>query len=159
MSLIVGKIYLNIKLGGIINMTTSFLADNIFIKLVILTISFDTLLGCLSAIKNHKFNSSLGIDGGIRKVAMIACVFFLSVLDILTRFNFLFMLPQDWINFLELNHLGISEFFSILFILYESVSILKNMYLCGLPVPKKLKEKIIALLDTITDELNVKDGK
>ncbi|KPI53031.1 protein utxA [Clostridioides difficile] len=141
------------------NMTVFSLVDNIFIKLVILTISFDTLLGCLNAIKNHKFNSSLGIDGGIRKVAMIACVFFLSVLDVLTNFNFLFMLPQDWINFLKLNRLGISEFFSILFILYESVSILKNMYLCGLPVPKRLNEKIVILLDTITDELNVKDGK
>lgn len=139
-------------------MTISFLSENIFIKLVILTISFDTLLGCLNAIKNHKFNSSLGIDGVIRKVAMIACVFFLSVVDLLTKFNFLFMLPQDWINFLKLQHLGISEFFSILFILYESVSILKNMYLCGLPVPKKLKEKISSLLDTMTDELKIKEG-
>lgn len=140
-------------------MTISFLSENIFIKLVILTISFDTLLGCLSAIKNRKFNSSLGIDGGIRKVAMIACIFFLSVVDILTKFNFLFMFPQELIDFLKLNHLGISEFFSILFILYESVSILKNMYLCGLPVPKKLKDKIVSLLDAMTDELNVKGGK
>ncbi len=53
-----------------------FLSEHIFIKLVILTISFDTLLGCLSAIKSRKFNSSFGIDGGIRKVAMIACIFF-----------------------------------------------------------------------------------
>ncbi|MCW0837442.1 phage holin family protein, partial [Clostridioides difficile] len=58
----------------------------------------------------------------------------------------------------RLNHLGISEFFSILFILYESVSILKNMYLCGLPVPRKLKDRIGSLLDTMTDELNVKGG-
>ncbi|MGO1042551.1 phage holin family protein [Clostridioides difficile] len=139
------------------SMTISFLSENIFIKLVILTISFDTLLGCLSAIKNHKFNSSLGIDGGIRKVAMIACIFFLSVVDLLTKFNFLFMLPQDWIDFLKLQHIGISEFFSILFILYESVSILKNMYLCGLPVPKKLKDKIGNLLDSMTDELKTKE--
>ncbi|EQK77571.1 holin family protein, partial [Clostridioides difficile CD113] len=48
--------------------------------------------------------------------------------------------------------------FSILFILYESVSILKNMYLCGLPVPRKLKDRIGSLLDTMTDELNVKGG-
>ncbi|HBF0943657.1 TPA: protein utxA, partial [Clostridioides difficile] len=38
------------------------------------------------------------------------------------------------------------------------VSILKNMYLCGLPVPKRLKEKIGSLLDTMTDELNIKGG-
>ncbi|HBF0777782.1 TPA: holin-like glycosylating toxin export protein TcdE [Clostridioides difficile] len=153
------KIFFYINLGGVMNMTISFLSEHIFIKLVILTISFDTLLGCLSAIKSRKFNSSFGIDGGIRKVAMIACIFFLSVVDILTKFNFLFMLPQDCINFLRLKHLGISEFFSILFILYESVSILKNMCLCGLPVPKRLKEKIAILLDAMTDEINAKDEK
>ncbi|WP_254171394.1 phage holin family protein [Clostridioides difficile] len=91
------------------NLTIVFLATNIFIKLVILAIAFDTLLGCLRAIKTHQFNSSFGINGGIRKVAMIACI-------------------------------------------------LKNMYLCGLPVPKKLKEKIGNLLDTMTDELNIKGG-
>ncbi|MBH7149674.1 phage holin family protein [Clostridioides difficile] len=153
------KIFFYINLGGVMNMTISFLSEHIFIKLVILAIAFDTLLGCLRAIKTHQFNSSFGINGGIRKVAMIACIFFLAVVDILTKFNFLFMLPQDWVDFLRLNHLGISEFFSILFILYESVSILKNMYLCGLPVPKRLKEKIGSLLDTMTDELNVKDEK
>ncbi|MCC0632175.1 phage holin family protein [Clostridioides sp. ZZV15-6388] len=146
------------KLGGSMSITIAFLATNIFIKLVIIAIAFDTLLGCLQAIKTHKFNSSFGINGGIRKVAMIACVFFLAVVDVLTKFNFLFMLPQEWIDFLRLQHLGISEFFSILFILYESVSILKNMYLCGLPVPKKLKDRIGNLLDTMTDELNVKGG-
>ncbi|WP_285891670.1 phage holin family protein, partial [Clostridioides sp. ZZV15-6388] len=76
------------------SITIAFLATNIFIKLVIIAIAFDTLLGCLQAIKTHKFNSSFGINGGIRKVAMIACVFFLAVVDVLTKFNFLFMLPQ-----------------------------------------------------------------
>ncbi|EGT2204364.1 cell wall hydrolase protein [Clostridioides difficile] len=135
--------------------TMSFLSKNIFIKLVILVIIFDTLLGCLSALKNHKFNSSLGINGGIRKVAMIACVFFLAIVDVLTNFNFLFVLPKEYIDLLKLKHLGISEFFSILFILYESISILKNMYLCGLPVPKKIQSKMYVLLDMITDELKV----
>ncbi|EJA6791076.1 phage holin family protein, partial [Clostridioides difficile] len=50
------------------NVTIVFLATNIFIKLVILAIAFDTLLGCLRAIKTHQFNSSFGINGGIRKV-------------------------------------------------------------------------------------------
>ncbi|MDL0417482.1 holin-like glycosylating toxin export protein TcdE, partial [Clostridioides difficile] len=55
------KIFFYINLGGVMNMTISFLSEHIFIKLVILTISFDTLLGCLSAIKSRKFNSSFGI--------------------------------------------------------------------------------------------------
>ncbi|OMK23240.1 hypothetical protein BER30_004256 [Clostridioides difficile] len=70
---------------------------------------------------------------------MIACIFFLAVVDILTKFNFLFMLPQDWIDFLRLNHLGISEFFSILFILYESVSIFKKYVLMWITSSQKIK--------------------
>ncbi|HBH0938239.1 protein utxA, partial [Clostridioides difficile] len=31
--------------------------------------------------------------------------------------------------------------------------------LCGLPVPKRLKEKIAILLDAMTDEMNAKDEK
>ncbi|VII72969.1 cell wall hydrolase protein [Clostridioides difficile] len=38
------------------NVTIVFLATNIFIKLVILAIAFDTLLGCLRAIKNIVLN-------------------------------------------------------------------------------------------------------
>ncbi|CEJ75464.1 toxin secretion/phage lysis holin family protein [[Clostridium] sordellii ATCC 9714] len=139
------------------NITISFLSKNIFIKLVMLAITFDTLLGCLRAIKTHKFNSSFGINGGIRKIAMIACIFFLSIVDMLTQFNFLFILPQEYINFFRFQHLGISEFFSMLFIFYESISILKNMYLCGLPVPKNIQNKMYNLLYTITDEVKIED--
>ncbi|TFZ89876.1 hypothetical protein E5F26_14265, partial [Clostridioides difficile] len=53
----------------------------------------------------------------------------------------------------------ILEICFILFSLFVCLCILKNLYLCGLPVPKRLKEKIGSLLDTMTDELNVKGGK
>ena len=44
--------------------------DNIFVKGVVLAIAMDTFLGCLRAAKFHKWNSSVGIDGGIRKAAI-----------------------------------------------------------------------------------------
>lgn len=86
------KIFFYINLGGVMNMIIFFLLEYIFIKLVILIILFDILLGCLSVIKSCKFNFSFGIDGGIRKVVMIVCIFFLLVVDIFIKFNFLFML-------------------------------------------------------------------
>lgn len=131
------------------------LTNNTFIKILIIAVFLDTFLGSLRALKERKFNSGVGIDGGIRKVAMLGCIAFLAVLDMCFTFNLLFMLPEQWISFLGVEKIGLCEFFSILFILYEAVSILKNMLLCGLPVPPKLKNKLESLLDTMTDELPV----
>ena len=39
--------------------------------------------------------------------------------------------------------------------LYEATSVLKNMLLCGLPVPAGLREKLGAWLSTMTEETNV----
>lgn len=131
------------------------LTNNTFIKILIIAVFLDTFLGALRALKERKFNSGVGIDGGIRKVAMLGCIAFLAVLDMCFTFNLLFMLPEQWISFLGVEKIGLCEFFSILFILYEAVSILKNMLLCGLPVPPKLKNKLESLLHTMTDELPV----
>jgi len=133
------------------------LTHNIFAQIVVWAIFLDTFLGVLRSIKERKFNSCVGIDGGIRKIAMIGCIAFLAVLDMSFTFNLLFMLPQEWISFLGVNKLGLCEFFSILFILYEAVSILKNMLLCGLPVPKKLSVKVESFLSIMTDELPIEN--
>lgn len=55
--------------------------NNIFVKGVVLAIAMDTFLGCLRAAKYHKWNSSVGIDGGIRKAGMLVSVFFLVLAD------------------------------------------------------------------------------
>ena len=51
--------------------------------------------------------------------------------------------------------MGATELFALLFILYEATSVLKNMLLCGLPVPAGLREKLGAWLSTMTEETNV----
>ena len=133
------------------------LTNNAIIKILIVAVFLDTFLGVLRAVKERKFNSGVGIDGGIRKIAMIGSIAFLAALDMCFTFNLLFMLPQEWIVFLGVEKLGLCEFFSILFILYEAVSILKNMLLCGLPVPKKLRDKVENFLDVMTDELPIEN--
>ncbi len=134
------------------------LTNNAFIKILIVAVFLDTFLGALRAIKERKFNSGVGIDGGIRKVAMLGCIAFLAALDMCFTFNLLFMLPQEWIGFLGVEKIGLCEFFSILFILYEAVSILKNMLLCGLPVPMKLKNWVEGFLNVMTDELPIENS-
>ena len=127
--------------------------NNLFILVVAIVIFMDTFLGVLRAIKQRKFNSCFGIYGGIRKVAMLGCIAFLAALDMCVTFNLAFMMPKEWLSVLGVDKIGLCEFFCILFILYEAVSILKNMLLCGLPVPTKLKNWIENFLNIMTDEL------
>ena len=129
------------------------LSLNSFFRLLTIAVLLDTILGVLRAFKYRKFNSCVGIDGTIRKVAMLVSVGLLMAVDTIMQFNFLFMIPEKYIQYIGITKLGLCEFFCLLFILYEAVSILKNMTLCGLPVPGKIKTFIQHFLDEMTDEL------
>lgn len=129
------------------------LASNSFVKILLIAVALDTILGVLRAIKEHKFNSCVGIDGAIRKAGMLLSVCFLMATDVIMHINVLSMIPEEYVQLLGIDKMGICEFFSLLFILYELVSILKNMTLCGLPVPTKIKRWIQKFLDDMTEEL------
>ena len=129
------------------------LSSNSFVKILLIAVALDTILGVLRAIKEHKFNSCVGIDGAIRKAGMLLSVCFLMATDVIMHINVLSMVPQEYVQLLGIDKMGICEFFSLLFILYELVSILKNMTLCGLPVPTKIKRWIQKFLDDMTEEL------
>lgn len=130
-----------------------FIEPHLFFKILLYAVLLDTILGVLRAIKEHKFNSSVGIDGAIRKVAMVFSVILLMFVDSLVNINFLFMVPEEYLQYIGISKMGICELFCILFILYEAVSILKNMTLCGLPVPGRIKAFIQKFLDDMTEEL------
>lgn len=129
------------------------LSSNSFVKILLIAVALDTILGVLRAIKEHKFNSCVGIDGAIRKAGMLLSVCFLMATDVIMHINVLSMVPEEYVQLLGIDKMGICEFFSLLFILYELVSILKNMTLCGLPVPTKIKRWIQKFLDDMKEEL------
>ncbi|MBE5990965.1 holin [Lacrimispora amygdalina] len=122
------------------------------IKLVILAVVMDTCFGCIRAIKEHEFNSCFGIDGAIRKISMVASLAFLLILDRIVHLNLIGFIPEAIRSYLPVNAIGVAEFFGLLYIAYELVSILKNMTLCGLPV-KRLWETVKKFLTQYTDEL------
>lgn len=122
------------------------------ILLVALMVCADTVMGCFRAIRQHKFNSSFGIDGAIRKITMLLSLMFLVLLDTAVHINLVAMTPKELLAMAGLEAVGTTEFFGILYISYEAVSILKNMALCGLPV-KAVEEKLRAFLGKYTDEL------
>lgn len=129
------------------------LASKIIIELVIVAIVMDTIFGICRAIKYHSFNSSVGIDGAIRKISMLISLVFLAVIDKLIHINLIGFIPEEVRNFLPgFSTIGLAEFFGILYLSYEIVSILKNMTLCGLPV-KKLWIAVRKFLGKYTEEL------
>ena len=129
------------------------LSNNMMFKALLIWVSLDSILGALRSIKEHKFNSCVGIDGAIRKAAMLFSVCLLMSIDVIMHINMLSFVPEKYIQLLGIEKLGICEFFCLLFILYEAVSILKNMTLCGLPVPTRIKDFIQKFLEDMTEEL------
>jgi toxin secretion/phage lysis holin len=122
-----------------------------FIDVLFVVICLDTILGILRAFKQKKLNSTFGSNGCIRKTAMFISVICLGLIDKSYEFNLLRLLPDDLQKIFP--NLGLSGFFSILFILFESISILKNMQLCGLPIPTKLRNLVRKFLANFTSEL------
>ena len=122
------------------------------ILLVALMVCADTVMGCFRAIKQHKFNSSFGIDGAIRKITMLLSLVFLVLLDTAVKINLVAMIPKEILAIVGLEAVGTTEFFGILYISYEAVSILKNMALCGLPV-KSVEDALRKFLGNYTNEL------
>ncbi len=129
------------------------MAGNTFFRILMVVIAADTVLGVLRAIKFRQFNSSVGIDGAVRKVAMLASAVALMAADLLIHVNLMAFVPENYVQALGIQKLGMCEFFCLLFILYECLSVLKNMVLCGLPVPKKLRSWLKEFLENMTTEM------
>ena len=109
---------------------------NALFQLVIIMIVMDVIFGSLRAAKDRAFNSSVGIDGGIRKVGMLLSLVCLVFVDILCPVNLIGFIPETIRNYIHLQDITVMEFFALLYIIYEILSVLKNMTLSGLPVRK-----------------------
>lgn len=130
------------------------LTESKIIELVLIAVVMDTFFGAGRAIKNRSFNSSVGIDGAIRKISMLASLAFLAFTDEVVHINLIGFIPEEVRNYFPsgISVIGLAEFFGLLYLCYEVVSILKNMALCGLPV-KKLWTAVRKFLGKYTEEL------
>ena len=137
----------------IMNEFIALLGSNSLIKLLLLAVVLDTILGVGRAIKYHKFNSSVGIDGAIRKVMMLVSAGVLMLADLIIHINLVGFVDDQYLKVIGLEKVGMCELFCLLFVVYEAVSILKNMLLCGLPIPRRIREWLLKFLDDMTAEL------
>ncbi len=134
------------------------LYGNLFVWMVLICVAADTLFGCLRAVRYRSWNSSVGIDGGIRKVTMVLSVVFLALVDQLVGIDLISWLPEGTASFLGtigITAIGLAEFFAIVYIMYEASSILKNLLLCGVPLWAGMQDKVAQWVDNMTDESSV----
>jgi len=132
------------------------------LKVLLICVLLDTIFGVLRAIKQKKLNSNIGIDGLIRKFGMTISVVFFMLIDYIVKLNLIGFIPEDVRKTVGVEAVGISGLFLYLFILYEALSILKNMILCKIPIPKKLQNILKELFQKYTNELekeNLKNGE
>lgn len=123
------------------------------IQLLVIIIVLDVIFGILRAIKEHETNSTIGINGIIRKVGMIITIIFCYIIDEIVDVDLTFFIPETLKEALNFSKFGITYLFNSLFIVFEFLSILKNMYKCNLPIPNKLKLVLEKILKEFTSEV------
>lgn len=133
--------------------------NNDALKILMIVIVMDLIFGVLRAIREKQVNSAIGIDGMIRKTGMLLTIIFLCLIDKITKINLIGFIPDDIRNFLNLGEVGTNQLFSILFIVFEILSIFKNMILCKLPIPKKLQKRLEKIMKEFTSEMEEKESE
>ena len=135
------------------------LLNNDGMKVLIVVIVLDLILGILRAIREKSINSCIGIDGMIRKVGMLIVIVFLTIIDTIIHLDLIGFIPETIKETLKLGKVGISSLFNILFIIFEILSIFKNMILCKLPIPKKFQLFLENVMKEFTGEIKEKEGE
>ena len=135
----------------------SILINNDGLKILGIVITLDTIFGILRAIKERNINSCIGIDGIIRKVGMLIAVIFLMIIDSIIKLDLIGFIPESVKEIMNFKTVGIADLFMVLFIVFEILSIFKNMILCKLPIPKKLQEVLENAMKEFTGEIKQND--
>ena len=135
------------------------LVENNLLKALVICIVLDTIFGILRAIKERKLNSNIGIDGTIRKAGMMISILFFGLLDIVLELNLIGFIPEEIRTSIKMEKIGIGDLFNVLFIIFEILSVFKNMIKCKLPIPKKLQKFLEDVFNKFTTELKESEEK
>lgn len=115
------------------------LIDYKFFILLLILIILDIGTGLLNSIKNHTLKSAILRTGGYKK--------FLSIFIVLVSYS------MDVIYFNADILYTISTSF---YILYECLSIIENLAMLGVPIPKKVKSILLNLKESVDNDSNNK---
>ena len=136
-----------------VNKYIELISNNKGIKVLIIFITLDVIFGVLRALKERKLNSTIGIDGIIRKVGMMISILFSIIIDEMLNIDLVSFIPETLKTNLSIGKIGIANLFSTLYVIFEVLSILKNMIKCKIPIPKKLQKFLEKILKEFTSEI------
>ena len=129
------------------------LIQNKGVQILIIFIVLDVMFGILRALRENKLNSTIGIDGIIRKVGMIVTICVCILVDVIVDINLIGFIPNNVREALGIEKIGVSGLFNVLYIIFEILSVFKNMVKCKLPLPKKIQTLLEKLLKEFTSEI------
>ncbi len=113
--------------GGIIGLNTRY---GVLSLLVCCAVLLDVVTGLLKAKASHEINSNAGYKGFWRKLSLFAGLLFGCFLDYFS--TYLLSLNAEWsLSF----SIPFGTIIGIYFILNECISILENLYACGVKLP------------------------
>ena len=87
---------------------------------------------------------------------MLLSIFFFKMVDFVISIDLIGFIPEETKQLINLENIGIGDLFCIIYIVFEFLSVLKNMVLCKMPIPKKLQKFLNKLLKEFTQE--IKEG-
>ena len=88
---------------------------------------------------------------------MLISIIFLMAIDTIIHLDLIGFIPDSIKEILNFGEVGIADLFMILFIVFEILSIFKNMILCKLPIPKKLQQFLENAMKEFTGEIKQDD--
>ena len=105
----------------------------------------DFMTGYVKAYIKCELNSSIGLDGLIRKAMILFSMLIFMILDSILRLNLISWLPNQMLEVIQrfgVEKMGLSELMGVGIILQEGTSILENLYQLGGSIPKVIAKRI-----------------
>lgn len=122
----------SIIIGIFISMSDEYL---LLIFLVSCAVVMDIVTGMIKGKINRKIESNSGYAGIWNKIALFAGLAFGMFLDAVVQYAGAAFSGDDWdLSFFQTIHFG--HIIGIYIILNESISIMENLYECGIKLPK-----------------------
>ena len=101
------------------------------VQLLSIFIILDVIFGVLRAIRERKLNSTIGIDGIIRKVGMIITICVSILIDMIVSVDLIGFIPENVKVVLGLSKVGCSMIFNIIYIF---ITIIISVFICWLSI-------------------------
>ena len=122
-----------------------------FVCALALLITLDYVTGYVDAWLRKVVDSTIGIDGLIRKGSIIFAAIGFITFDAITGFDVMSFLPsefEEYTSIIGITQIGLAEVLIFRFCLNELTSIFENLNKLGVPLPKFITKRLNKIKDS-----------